>query len=181
MSKKNKIYWSLGVTEKGTRALLTDENSKFKWLRFQRNRRVLVILELLGLVLIALGSYYSSIKSSLVISGETEILWFSLAAIAAIILTLGAYSLLRIAVRGIADAPNELLDERQIQIRDSSYRLAYLGMGYLILGLFLLMFYGPDLRLFESEGNDGSFIVIATLFVFASLPSMFIAWREKDI
>jgi hypothetical protein len=181
MSKKNKIYWSLGVTEKGTRALLTDENSKFKWLRFQRNRRVLVILELLGLVLIALGSYYSSIKSSLGISGETEILWFSLAAIAAIILTLGAYSLLRIAVRGIADAPNELLDERQIQIRDSSYRLAYLGMGYLILGLFLLMFYGPDLRLFESEGNDGSFIVIATLFVFASLPSMFIAWREKDI
>ena len=181
MTKKNKIYWSLGVTEKGTRALLTDENSKFKWLRFQRNRRVLVILELLGLVLIALGSYYSSIKSSLGLSGETEILWFSLAAIVAIMLTLGAYSLLRISVRGIADAPNELLDERQIQIRDSSYRLAYLGMGYLILGLFLLMFYGPDLRLFESEGNDGSFLVISSLFVFASLPSMFIAWREKDI
>jgi hypothetical protein len=96
-------------------------------------------------------------------------------------LTLGAYSLLRIAVRGLADAPNELLDERQIQIRDSSYRHAYLAMGYVILGLFLLMIYGPDLRLFESEGNDGSFIVIATLFVFASLPSMFIAWREKDI
>lgn len=181
MPKKNKIYWSLGVTEKGTRALLTDENSKFKWLRFQRNRRVLVVLELLGLVLIALGSYYSSIKISLGISGETEILWFSLAAIVAIMLTLGSYSLLRIAVRGIADAPNELLDERQIQIRDSSYRLAYLGMGYLILGLFLLMFYGPDLRLFESEGNDGSFLVISSLFVFASLPSMFIAWREKDI
>ena len=181
MPKKNKIYWSLGVTEKGTRALLTDENSKFKWLRFQRNRRVLVILELLGLVLIALGSYYSSIKSSLGLSGETEILWFSLAAIVAIMLTLSAYSFLRIAVRGIADAPNELLDERQIQIRDSSYRLAYLGMGYLILGLFLLMFYGPDLRLFESEGNDGSFLVISSLFVFASLPSMFIAWREKDI
>ena len=35
MSKKNKIYWSLGVTEKETRALLTDENSKFKWLRSQ--------------------------------------------------------------------------------------------------------------------------------------------------
>jgi hypothetical protein len=181
MPKKNKIYWSLGVTERGTRALLTDENSKFKWLRFQRNRRVLVVLELLGLVLIALGSYYSSIKSSLGLSGETEILWFSLAAIVAIMLTLGAYSFLRIAVRGIADAPNELLDERQIQIRDSSYRHAYLTMGYVILGLFLLMFYGPDLRLFESEGNDGSFLVISSLLVFASLPSMFIAWREKDI
>jgi uncharacterized BrkB/YihY/UPF0761 family membrane protein len=134
-----------------------------------------------GIVLVALGSYYTYIKSAVNLSGSTEIIVFSLAVILVITLTLGAYSLLRIAVRGIADAPNELLDERQIQIRDSSYRLAYLGMGYLILGLFLLMFYGPDLRLFESEGNDGSFIVIATLFVFASLPSMFIAWREKDI
>ena len=181
MSKKNKIYWSLGVTEKGTRALLTDENSKFKWLRFQRNRRILVVLELLGVVLIALGSYYTSMKSALNLSDATEIITFSVAAILAIMLTLGTYSLLRIAVRGIADAPNELLDERQIQIRDSSYRHAYLAMGYLILGLFLLMFYGPDLRLFESEGNDGSFIFIASLFLFASLPSMFIAWREKDI
>jgi hypothetical protein len=181
MSKKNKIYWSLGVTEKETRALLTDENSKLKWLRYQKNRRVLVVLEVLGIVLVALGSYYTSIKSALNPSGSTEIIVFSLAVILVIMLTLGAYSLLRIAARGIADAPNELLDERQIQIRDSSYRLAYLVMGYLILGLFLLMFYGPDLRLFESEGNDGSFIVIATLFGFASLPSMFIAWREKDI
>ena len=181
MSKKNKIYWSLGVTEKGTRALLTDENSKFKWLRYQRNRRLLVVLELLGLVVIALGSYYQSIKTNLNISGAVEVITFSLAAIAAIMLTLGTYSLLRVAVRGIADAPNELLDERQIQIRDSSYRQAYLAMGYLILVLFLIMFFGPDLRLFEPEGNDGSFLLIASLFAFASLPSMFIAWREKDI
>jgi hypothetical protein len=181
MSKKNKIYWSLGVTEKGTRALLTDENSKFKWLRYQRNRRMLVVLELLGLVVIALGSYYQSIKTNLNISGTAEIIIFSLAAIVAIMLTLGTYSLLRVAVRGIADAPNELLDERQIQIRDSSYRQAYLAMGYLILVLFLVMFFGPDLRLFEPEGNDGSFLLIASLFAFASLPSMFIAWREKDI
>lgn len=181
MSKKNKIYWSLGVTEKGTRALLTDENSKFKWLRYQRNRRMLVVLELLGLVVIALGSYYQSIKTNLNISGAVEVITFSLAVIVAIMLTLGAYSLLRVAVRGIADAPNELLDERQIQIRDSSYRHAYLAMGYLILVLFLIMFFGPDLRLFEPEGNDGSFLLIASLFAFASLPSMFIAWREKDI
>jgi hypothetical protein len=43
------------------------------------------------------------------------------------------------------------------------------------------MFYGPDLQLFQPEGNDGSFLLIASLFAFASLPSMFIAWREKDI
>jgi len=42
MHKKNKIYWFEGVTEKGVKALLNDENSNFRWLRPQRNRRVLV-------------------------------------------------------------------------------------------------------------------------------------------
>ena len=181
MSKKNKIYWSLGVTEKGTRALLTDEKSKFKWLRYQRNRRMIVGLELLGLVLIALGSYYPILRTSLNLSTGTDVLIFSLWAIFVIMLTLIAYSLLRVAVRGIADAPNELLDERQIQVRDSSYRHAYLAMGYIVLVLLLLMFFGPELEMFQPEGNDGSYLAIATLFAFASLPSMFLAWREKDI
>lgn len=88
---------------------------------------------------------------------------------------------LRIAVRGIADAPDELLDERQIQVRNTSFRYAYLSMGYLVLALLLLMFFGPDLQLFEPEGNDGSYLMIATLFTFASAPSMILAWRERNI
>jgi hypothetical protein len=35
--------------------------------------------------------------------------------------------------------------------------------------------------MFESEGNDGSYVVIAALFATASLPSMVMAWRERDI
>jgi magnesium-transporting ATPase (P-type) len=181
MTKKNKIYWSLGVTEKGTRALLTDENSKFKWLRSQRNRRVLVVLNILGIVLVSLGSYYPVLKTNFNLNTETEIVVFSVTAISVIFLTLGAYSFLRIAVRGIADAPDELLDERQIQIRDTSYRYAYLAMCYLILALLLLMFFGPDLELFQPEGNDGSYLAIAALFAFAAAPSMILAWRERDI
>jgi hypothetical protein len=181
MTKKNKIYWSLGVTEKGTRALLTDENSKFKWLRSQRNRRVLVVLNLLGIVLVSLGSYYPVLKTNLNLNTETEILIFSLSVIFVISLTLGAYSFLRIAVRGIADAPDELLDERQIQIRNSSFRYAYLAMGYIVLLLLLLMFFGPELQMFQPEGNDGSYLAIATMFAFASAPSLILAWRERDI
>jgi pilus assembly protein TadC len=98
-----------------------------------------------------------------------------------IFLTLGAYSYLRIAVRGIADAPDELLDERQIQIRNTSYRYAYLAMCYLILALLLLMFFGPELQLFQPEGNDGIYLAIAALFAFAAAPSMILAWRERDI
>ena len=181
MTKKNKIYWSLGVTEKGTRALLTDENSKFKWLRSQRNRRVLVALNMIGIVLVSLGSYYPTLKTNINLDADTEIVIFSVTAIFVIFLTLGAYSYLRVAVRGIADAPDELLDERQIQIRNTSYRYAYLAMGYIVLGLLLLMFFGPELEMFQPDGNDGSYLVIATMFAFAAAPSMILAWRERDI
>jgi hypothetical protein len=181
MTKKNKIYWSLGVTEKGTRALLTDENSKFKWLRSQRNRRLLVVLNVLGIALVSLGSYYPTLKTNINLDTDTEIVIYSVTAIFVIFLTLGAYSYLRVAVRGIADAPDELLDERQIQIRNTSYRYAYLAMGYIVLGLLLLMFFGPELEMFQPEGNDGSYLAIATMFAFAAAPSMILAWRERDI
>jgi hypothetical protein len=88
---------------------------------------------------------------------------------------------LRIAVRSIADAPDELLDERQIAVRNTSFRYAYFVFGYIVLGLLVLTIFGPELQMFQSEGNDGSFVVIAALFACASLPSMVMAWREKDI
>lgn len=181
MPQKNKIYWSLGVTEKGTRALLTDENSKFKWLRSQRNRRILVVLNVLGIVLVSLGSYYPVLKTNLNLNAETDIVIFSVSALVVIFLTLGAYSYLRVAVRGIADAPDELLDERQVQIRNTSYRYAYLAMGYVVLLLLVLMFVGPELQMFQPDGNDGSYLAIATLLAFAAAPSMILAWRERDI
>ena len=171
MSKNNKFYWFEGVTEKGVKALLSDENPKFRWLRPQRNRRVLVVLMAVGLVLTALGSYRPALKSDFGSSGVASVIF----------IVLGGYSLLRISVRSIADAPDELLDERQVVVRNTSYRYAYYAMGYLLLGLLLLMFFGPQLQMFESEGNDGSFLMIASLFAYSSLPSMVMAWRERDI
>ena len=180
MSKKNKFYWFEGVTEKGVSALLSDENPKFRWLRTQRNRRVLVVLMAVGLVLTALGSYWPAMKSEFGSSGVSLVV-YSILAISVIVLVLGGYSLLRISVRSIADAPDELLDERQVVVRNTSYRYAYYAMGYLLLGLLLLMFFGPQLQMFQSEGNDGSFLMIAALFAYSSMPSMVMAWRERDI
>lgn len=179
--KNNKIYWFEGVTEKGVKSLLTDENSKFRWLRSQRNRRVLVILMALGLVLIAMGSYWPTLKTNLNLPNGAELLIYSVTAIFVIIAVVGGYSFLRISVRGIADAPDELLDERQIMIRNTSFRYAYFLMGYVVLGLMLLTVTGPELQLFQSSGNDGSYLLIALLFAFASMPSMVLAWRERDI
>jgi hypothetical protein len=181
MSKKNKIYWFEGVTEKGVKALLNDENSKYRWLRSQKNRRVLVTLMALGLILTSMGSYWPTLKNNLDMTGPILGVIYSVAAVIVILAVIGGYSFLRIAVRSIADAPDELLDERQIAVRNTSFRYAYFIFGYIILALMLLMLLGPDLKLFQPEGNDGSYIVIATLFACAALPSMVMAWRERDI
>jgi hypothetical protein len=181
MTKKNKFYWFEGVTEKGVKALLNDENSNFRWLRPQRNRRVLVSLMIVGLIAVAMGSYWPTLKTNLNLSDGTSVVIYSVTAIFVILVVLGGYSLLRISVRSIADAPDELLDERQIQVRNTSIRYAYYAMGYVVLTLFLLTFFGPELKLFQAEGNDGSYLMIATLFAYGSMPSMVMAWRERDI
>jgi hypothetical protein len=54
-------------------------------------------------------------------------------------------------------------------------------MGYLVTALLMLMFFGPELELFQPEGNDGSNLFISVLFAFSSTPSMVLAWRERDI
>ena len=181
MPKNNKIYWFEGVTEKGTKALLNDETPKFDWLRSQRNRRILVVVIWIGIVLVAMGSYWPTLKTNLSLSSGVDVIVFSVTAIFVILLVVGGYSLLRVSVRSIADAPDELLDERQIQVRDTSFRYAYYLMGYIVIALMLLMLFGPEVQMFQPEGNDGSYLVIATLFAFSSMPSMVLAWREKDI
>ena len=181
MSKKNKFYWFEGVTEKGVKSLLNDQNSKYRWLRTQRNRRVLVSLMIVGLIAVAMGSYWPTLKTNLNLSDGTSVVVYSVTAIFVIFAVLGGYSLLRISVRSIADAPDELLDERQIKVRNTSIRYAYYAMGYVVLGLLSLMFFGPELKMFQPEGNDGSYLMIATVFAYASMPSMVMAWREQDI
>ena len=181
MSKKNKFYWFEGVTEKGVKSLLNEENSKYRWLRPQRNRRILVALMAVGLISVAMGSYWPTLKTNLNLSDGTSVVVYSVTAIFVILVVLGGYSLLRISVRSIADAPDELLDERQIQVRNTSIRYAYYAMGYVVLALLSLTFFGPELKLFQAEGNDGSYLMIATLFAYASMPSMVMAWRERDI
>ena len=182
MSKKNKIYWFEGVTEKGVKSLLNDEKSKYRWLRSQINRRLLVLFMALGLVAVAMGSYWPTLKTgSLSLSSGAEVAIYSVTAVFGVFAVFGGYTLLRISVRSIADAPDELLDERQIQVRNTSIRYAYYTMGYLVLGLLFLIFFGPELKMFKPEGNDGSYLIVATLFAYASMPSMVMAWRERDI
>jgi hypothetical protein len=177
MSKKNKIYWLEGVTEKGVKDLLNIENSKYRWLRPQRNRRILVILMAFGLVLTSMGSYWPTLKTNLNLSTDVSSIVFTVTAIFVIFAMVLGYSFLRIAVRSIADAPDELLDERQIAVRNTSFRYAYRGFEAIALVVILLMIIGPEVKMFQ----PGSYLMISMLFLGSSLPSMVMAWRERDI
>ena len=100
MSKKNKIYWFEGVTEKGVKSLLTDENSKYRWLRSQRNRRILVVLMALGTALVAAGSYWPTLKTNLDLSDGTEVVIYSVTAMFAIFAVLLGYCFCALAFEG---------------------------------------------------------------------------------
>ena len=176
MSKKNKYYWMEGTTRKDIEGLLN--NKGFNWLRSQRNRRILVVCHTVLLALVAIGSYYKQFKEWF--GGDSLIPLFVLIAI--LLLAISGFSLLRVSVRGIAEAPDELLDERQRAVRNSNYRYSYLLLGYVFIAFLVVLSVGPETRPFAVglEGDAG-LVYISLLFTLASLPSMVMAWRERDI
>jgi membrane protease YdiL (CAAX protease family) len=176
MSKKNKIYWMEGTTKKEIEGLLN--NKGFNWLRSQRNRRFLVLCHTVLLALVATGSYYKQFKEWF--GGDSLVPLFVLIAI--ILLVISVFSLLRVSVRGIAEAPDELLDERQRAVRNSNYRYSYIFLGYVVIAFLVVLSVGPETRPFAvGEEGDAGLVYISLLFTMASLPSMVIAWRERDI
>jgi lysylphosphatidylglycerol synthetase-like protein (DUF2156 family) len=176
MSKKIKIYWMEGTTKKDIEGLLN--NKGFNWLRTQKNRRIFVVLYAILLALLASGSYYKQFKAWF--SQDSLIPLFVLIAVALLIIT--GFSLLRVSVRGIAEAPDELLDERQRAVRNSNYRYSYLFLGYVVMAFLIVLSIGPETRPFAvGEQGDAGLVYISLLFTIASLPSMVMAWREQDI
>ena len=173
---KNKIYWLEGSTKKDIEGLLN--NKGFKWLRSQRNRQIIVACQAALLALVASGSYYKEFKDWFGTDSPIPLFVF----IAIFLLTLAGFILLRISVRGIAEAPDELLDERQRAVRNSNYRYSYLFLGYIILAYLLVLSLGPQTRPFEvGEQGDAGLVYISLIFTVVSLPSMVMAWRERDI
>jgi hypothetical protein len=95
------------------------------------------------------------------------------------VLGLILYAFLRQSVRLISEAPDELLDERQIALRDANYSLAYRSLVPLIYA------YGALLALVTAGGwlhdyINGRFwmgIALSYILCGASLPAMLLAWN----
>jgi uncharacterized membrane protein YfcA len=91
------------------------------------------------------------------------------------------YFVLRKAVRHIADAPNELLDERQIAVRDAAFTVAYrlLAVAFTV---YVLLYVAHDVLRDLSVDSDRTALGFMSLLISAamlagSLPAMVLAWN----
>lgn len=159
--QRNRFFWMEGVTEREVVRHLNDETPSR--LRTRKCRRLLVVA-------VATGALFMGV---LALVPDTKIQsYLEFVSIAALI---GLYLALRKSVRLIADAPNELLDERQISVRDAAHTVAYRLLAILSV-VFLILFLIADSAETTAVGR-GTPLLIGFMLLAASLPSMVLAWN----
>lgn len=158
--RKNKTYWIEGVTENEVVKSLND--TRWNSLRTRPVRRALVI----GFAATAAALMITSLDFGAG-PGVTDVFSGIVFIVLGSALFLG-YFALRTSVRQLADAPDELLDERQIAVRNSVYLHAYRLSSVVLLGVLVIM-------LFDVFSWPNVLFTVAMLM--AALPSMVLAWQ----
>ena len=167
MSKKEKKFWPIeGVTR--SEVIKSQNDTRFNFLRTRKYRRLMITGLTLLTVLVALSSALPTKASSYV------------GTLGGLFLLIG-YLLLRTSVRHIADSPDELLDERQIALRDRSYLHSYRIISSLFALLLVALFIRIDLseNAFEISDWWGTGTWFSLIMLMAGLPSMVVAWLDK--
>jgi general stress protein CsbA len=167
MNKKEKQFWPIeGVTR--SEVIKSQNDTRFNFLRTRKSRRLMIAGLSLLTVLVALSSALPTKASSYV------------GTLGGLFLLIG-YLLLRTSVRHIADSPDELLDERQIALRDRSYLHSYRIISSVFALLLVALFIRIDLseEVFEISEWWGTGTWFSIIMLMAGLPSMVVAWLDK--
>lgn len=162
---QDRIYWQEGVTRSEVMRAMADRRPSP--LRRQVPRRLLVLSAAVVMTALALTVFITQPK----IRTYSEVILM--------VLGLCLFAFLRQAVRLVSDAPDELLDERQIALRDTNYKASY---GCIVWVTFA---YGALLALFTPGGwlhdpvGDRFWMGIAWSYILcaSSLPAMVLAWN----
>jgi uncharacterized Tic20 family protein len=182
---KDRFYWVEGVSRKEVRKQLDDRRPSA--LRRQGPRRALVALCVAVLVtlfaspFLQLGELTSPAMTVATSPSERKV--FSYLEAALLVAAVIVWLQLRKSVRIVSEAPDELLDERQIALRNAAYVVAYRLMSTLAV-LFVLLVMAlaeggvmPEsiremVRMASWSGMHMSF-----LMSLVALPSMVLAWQ----
>ena len=182
---KDRFYWVEGVSRKEVRKQLDDRRPSA--LRRQRPRRALVALCVAVLVtlfaspFLQLGELMSPAITVATSPSERKV--FSYLEAALLVAAVIVWLQLRKSVRIVSEAPDELLDERQIALRNAAYVVAYRWMSTLaVLFVLLVMALAEGgvmpqairevVRMASWSGLHMSF-----LMSLVALPSMVLAWQ----
>lgn len=127
----------------------------------------------------------------LVALGLTSTLYWlgnSLLGTVVLVLAVGLWLVLRVAVRTLADLPEEYLDERQERVRNQayleSYRILSTVVVLAVMGVMLAYIVSgsdPDSVSIELTLDRVQAVFWAVIGLSLSLPSILVAWRERDI
>lgn len=167
MVKKEKKFWPIeGVTR--NEVLKSQSDTRFNFLRTRQSRRWMIGALTVLTVLVALSSALPAKASSYV------------GTLGGLLLLIG-YLLIRTSVRHIADSPDELLDERQIALRDRSYLHSYRIISSVFALALVALFIRIDLSETAFEISDwwGTGTWFSLIMLMAGLPSMVVAWLDK--
>ena len=170
--RPGRFYWIEGVwSSEVQRAMSPEYARKHRWLLTRRAQRTAVVL--------VVASWLLSVYGALDLTGSLDFAdsafsWWSAT-------VLPSYLLIRGAVRVVADAPDDLLDERLVALRNRSYLVAYRWLALVFLLAFGFMTGALETQASAQDGaaNFGEalwFGAFLTMFVAASLPSMVLAW-----
>lgn len=166
---KKRFYWIEGVTASEVEKSLNDRRPSR--LRQQGPRRALVLL--CAAVLLSLAAIPLMGASKLVTYLQFALLAGSIV----------GYLQLRKAVRHVSDAPDDMLDERQISLRNAGYLVAYRWIGFISMVLVTLVLVSIDSNILTpwlapyASGSAWSNVVVAYMMALGCLPAMALAWN----
>jgi uncharacterized membrane protein len=143
---------------------MMQDESRLPAFRSQKRRRLLVVVAMFGLLTDMVADHLDA----------------SLIQLLGLAIFVGAALAVRIVSRSIADAPEELLDERQRSVQKDAYLHAYriVGAVVAVLGLVAIGFDIAKVRRVVME--DVGIIGRGLLFLMIALPSCVLAWTERD-
>jgi hypothetical protein len=112
------------------------------------------------------------------------LVWGSLAGVVSIFPCLGAFLLLRVAVRSQADLPDEVLDERMRAERDSVYVSAFRLVSTVVFlaanAAFVAVAFGDDDATITFDYDSVSAVYWTLLSLLLGSPSLVLAMRKRS-
>jgi len=131
-------------------------------------------------------SYASFLIVAILLSGDVKLPIFihiPLLLLSAITLIYSLYYLYNdTQLWHFGNAPDAQLDERQVQVRNRAYRLAYTGVASFFILIVIYYSFAVDKNLWIPEDwEEANLLVWIVIFMTLTLPSSILAWMEEEV